>query len=778
MALLIRFPLRLWLPLVIFLSLAGTLAVSVWSTQHYRHRHLYREARQDISAQALHLASEAEHMMRTTPRLMAHKPSQLYTDPQVAVVAVLDPDGRVLFAHRKEWQGLFLTALLSHFDANRLEKTVAGALPNVVERRDRARLSILHPYPFPASEGQLRSLKQGAVYLEYDLSPAVANIGVQVLTESAPIAAAILLVSIALAWILHQQITRPLESLRQATRELGRGNINTPIRMTGAAEFTELAQSFQGMANELENAMRNLISSREHLATMLHSIGDALIATDLEGRITLMNPIAETLTGWSFAEAKGQSVDRIFRIENTQTGCPAPIPVEQVIRTGKAMGLANHIGLIARDGKRYHIADSAAPIRDDRGQLTGVVMVFRDVTEAYRLREALAESELHYRTLADSGQALIWASSPDKRCTYFNHSWLAFTGRRLEEELGDGWTQGVHPDDLADCLATYEQAFDRREPFSLVYRLRRHDGTYRWIIDEAQPRYDSKGRFLGYIGHCLDITDLRQAQTEIEHRSAELEAILAALPDLFFLLDGEGRFLDFRAQNPSDLYLPPENFMGRRVSEVMPPQVSRDFQKALDKLRCSKQTVTQELELPFPQGKRWFEAHINQVANSDELVVLVRDISSRKNAEKEIHRLAYYDALTGLPNRHLLMEYLHHSLAGAQRSGHIGALLFIDLDQFKRVNDARGHQVGDRVLKQVGARLTRFLREGDMVARLGGDEFVVLLTDLADEREAAAHLARSIAQKVRITLQPPFNVDGVDYHIGASIGITVFSQGE
>jgi PAS domain S-box-containing protein len=139
--------------------------------------------------------------------------------------------------------------------------------------------------------------------------------------------------------------------------------------------------------------------------------------------------------------------------------------------------------------------------------------------ERARAETVLRNSEMRYHALADSGQALIWTSGPDKKCDYFNQPWLALTGRTLEQELGDGWAKEVHPDDLARCLKTYAAAFDRREAFSLIYRLRRHDGEFRWIQGDGSPRHDSQGNFVGYIGHGFDITERKQ--TEIELRASE-----------------------------------------------------------------------------------------------------------------------------------------------------------------------------------------------------------------------------------------------------------------
>lgn len=127
----------------------------------------------------------------------------------------------------------------------------------------------------------------------------------------------------------------------------------------------------------------------------------------------------------------------------------------------------------------------------------------------------LRESEQNYRTLADSGQALIWTSGTDMLCNYFNRIWLEFTGRSLEQELGNGWAEGVHPDDLQHCIGVYTDSFNKRKKFSMEYRVRRYDGEYRWLIDDGCPRFDSDGEFIGYIGHCLDITERKLVELEL-----------------------------------------------------------------------------------------------------------------------------------------------------------------------------------------------------------------------------------------------------------------------
>ena len=165
-----------------------------------------------------------------------------------------------------------------------------------------------------------------------------------------------------------------------------------------------------------------------------------------------------------------------------------------------------------------------------------------DITDRKRKEQALLEKEVQYRNLANAGMALIWTSGVDKLCTYFNEPWLKYTGRTLEQELGNGWTEGVHPDDRDRSVNIYTSAFDQRQSFNMECRLRHVSGEYRWIRDLGTPNYSASGEFIGYIGHCFDITEQKRAQEEIRtlnenlertvsERTAELKQTIAQLEE-------------------------------------------------------------------------------------------------------------------------------------------------------------------------------------------------------------------------------------------------------
>jgi PAS domain S-box-containing protein len=159
--------------------------------------------------------------------------------------------------------------------------------------------------------------------------------------------------------------------------------------------------------------------------------------------------------------------------------------------------------------------------------LEAIAARLASVAQQRRVHVALRESEQHFRTLANSGAALIWTAGRDKGCDYFNEPWLRFTGRSLAQELGEGWLEGVHPDDRARCMAIYAEAFERREPFAMEYRLQHAGGGYRWIRDDGCPRFDSQGEFVGYIGYCVDVTREHETAVELDLYRRQLERMVA-----------------------------------------------------------------------------------------------------------------------------------------------------------------------------------------------------------------------------------------------------------
>jgi PAS domain S-box-containing protein len=225
-----------------------------------------------------------------------------------------------------------------------------------------------------------------------------------------------------------------------------------------------------------------------------------------------------TLFGWS--ESETVDFKRFIETVHPQDRERVRIGVNWTLQGG-----GDHVveyRIVLSDGSVRWLVTRARVELDGDGRPVRVRGVSIDITERKLIDEALRESEARFRTMANTAPVMIWMSGPDKRCTFFNKGWLDFTGRRLEQELGDRWTEGIHPDDFDKCVETHMNAFDARQEFTMEYRLRRFDGEYGWVLDHGVPRFESDGAFLGYIGTAFDITERKRTESELRRQREEL----------------------------------------------------------------------------------------------------------------------------------------------------------------------------------------------------------------------------------------------------------------
>jgi diguanylate cyclase (GGDEF)-like protein/PAS domain S-box-containing protein len=387
-------------------------------------------------------------------------------------------------------------------------------------------------------------------------------------------------------------------------------------------------------------------------------------------------------------------------------------------------------------------------------------------------QDALKESENRFRALAENASALVWIADANKLIYYFNNVWLEFTGRSLAQEAGNGWTASIHPDDLQPCLHTYVTTFDARQAYSMDYRLRRFDGVYRWMAEHGAPRYDEQGVFLGFIGTCIDITERKQAQEQLQLAAS----VFTYAREGIMITAADGSIVDVNEAFSRITGYLRDDVLGRNPRLLSSGQQNQAFYATLWRELAEQghwygEVWNRRKTGEVYAGMQTISAVRDAQGHTRHYVALFSDITALKAHESELEHIAHFDALTGLPNRALLADRLHQATVQAQRRSQQLAVIFLDLDGFKAINDNYGHAAGDHLLMAVATRMKQTLREGDTLARIGGDEFVAVLIDLTDADASIPMLKRLLEAAAE-----PVPFGEAVLQVSASLGVTFYPQ--
>ncbi|MTJ80691.1 MAG: EAL domain-containing protein [Telmatospirillum sp.] len=414
----------------------------------------------------------------------------------------------------------------------------------------------------------------------------------------------------------------------------------------------------------------------------------------------------------------------------------------------------------------------------DRGRpAMKMSLAIDDATERALFERKLQESESRYRLLADNCSDMIACIDLEGRYLYVSPASYPLFGQTDCELIGRRASDFAHPEERDLLPAVIRDIVGGSGVRTLTFRRACKDGSYRWVESRAQGVRDMAGRVTQIILTARDISERRKIEEELRIAATAFEAqqglVISAADGT--ILKVNKAFTEITGYAAADV-------VGQRASVLKSGRHNDAFFRAMwDEIG---KTGTW-------RGEIWNRRKSGDVFPEYLIITAVRgpagdvthyvgaftDITEHKAAEREIERLAFYDPLTRLPNRRLLHDRLEQALAGAARSNREGALMFIDLDNFKTINDTLGHDKGDELLCQVAERLQASVRRTDTVARLGGDEFVVMLEDLSCGRTEAAHQARAVADKILAALRKPHQIGTYEWESTPSIGISLFKQG-
>lgn len=379
--------------------------------------------------------------------------------------------------------------------------------------------------------------------------------------------------------------------------------------------------------------------------------------------------------------------------------------------------------------------------------------------------ELLNRHERLFAALADHAPVGVFATTADGAAVYTNDFLCALLGRSSDELLGDGWASALHPEDAEQVRADWADASTAGRDFHGEYRFLRPDGGVRSVEGSAAAVHDADGLLLGWVGCCVDLT----ARKLGEERYQEL---FEHATDAIFTATTTGEITSINRAGEQLTGYARDVLLGMSFFDLVAPEDAAQALETLQRRIAGGKNEVAEYQLIRNDGVHVFVEVSGRLVEQDGqpigIEAIARDTSERHALEEQLRQEALHDPLTGLPNRTLFYDRLGQALRRVTRSGSLVAVMLLDLDGFKRVNDSLGHAVGDQLLVEVARRLQRELRGGDSVARLGGDEFAFLLEDVTREQELV-----SVAERLLAAVAQPVSVDHSQLQISGSLGITI-----
>lgn len=521
----------------------------------------------------------------------------------------------------------------------------------------------------------------------------------------------------------------------------------------------------------VEEKTRQLAQESEKSRALLLNGSDGIHILDLDGNVIEASDAFCRMLGYTREEVIGMNVAR-------WDGMFDPAELAPVIRQQYANQTRVQFETVhrRRDGMTIDVEISGYPLRlgdqplmfyssRDITARKHAESVLRDTTE--RLNEAQEISKIGSWELDFGTGKLVWSDEifrlfeidPDR----FGATYEAFLDT-------------VHPDDREAVNRAYTDSLSSRTPYEIRHRLRMKDGRIKWVLERCSSEFDAAGRPIRSIGTCQDISREIEVEEQLRIAAAAFES-----QESMIITDAKGTILRVNSAFTALTGYSAEEVLGRNPRMLKSGRHDEAFYREMWDTLARTGSWHGEIWDRHKSGEilpRWMTltAVKDATGRVTHYVSSQVDIAERKAAEEEIRHLAFYDPLTRLPNRRLLLDRLQQALVTSARTGRHGALLFLDMDNFKALNDTLGHEKGDLFLKQVAERLRQGLREGDTVARLGGDEFVIVLEALSKEPGEAAEQTERLGEKLLRSLNQPYEIGENEHLSTASIGATLFGR--
>ncbi|MEK7717899.1 MAG: PAS domain S-box protein, partial [Pseudomonadota bacterium] len=579
-------------------------------------------------------------------------------------------------------------------------------------------------------------------------------------------------------------LLRRIRALVGAAQRLGKGDLDARTGLNyGYGEIGMLARSFDEMAvtlhtrnTEIGQVMETLRDSEERFRTLVEATSDWIWEVDARDVYTYASPKIRDLLGYAPEEVVGKTPfdfmppDEAARIREQFTEIAAARrPFEHLENTN-----------LHKDGGRVVIETSGVPIFDREGRLAGYRGIDRDITRRKQVEAALLESEAKLRTVSESARDAILMIDDRGQITFWNHAAETMFGYRREETLGKDMAELIVPARLREMHNQGLGVFQRTGQGPAVGKLlelpaQRRDGS-EFIAEHSISAVKLEGKWHA-VGIVRDITERRQAEAAHHQDHELLEKIFSTTHILIAYLDTDFNFVRVNRAYAEADGRPPEFFTGKNHFALYPDAEAEAIFRRV--VQTGEPCTVYARPFTYPdhpeRGVTFWDWSLQPVRDPggkiSGLVFSLVNVTDRVHAQEQVQYLAYHDELTGLPNRALLLDRLKQTLIEAQRHQRVVAVLYMDLNHFKNVNDTLGMETGNRLIRMVAERLQGCVRPGDTVARMGGDEFCIVLADLARESDVA-----EIIQKTLVSLSAPHRLAEQELSLSVAIGISLFPR--
>ena len=514
-----------------------------------------------------------------------------------------------------------------------------------------------------------------------------------------------------------------------------------------------------------------LRESEERYRRLFTEANDIVYTTDLEGNYTSINKAGEHLIGYTSGELCAMNFRQVVAPENVRR---TEAMLERKLR-GEEATTCYETEIRTKSGERLHLELSTQLIRDQRGEPVGVQGIARDITARKRAELALRESEERYRLLFDHSPHPMWIYEAETLAFQaVNEAAVRHYGYSREEFLRMTLKDIRPPEDipvLLEKLSSQRQSSLKGYP----HRHLKRDGTV-IRVEITSHELEVGGRTCRVV-LALDVTQRLRAEESLRESEERYRELFENANDVVYTHDLRGFFTSLNKTGERVTGYTREEACRMNLAHVVVPQYLSLARQMMGQKQKGDESTRYELEIISKDGRRVPLEISTRLIMQDGLAVgvqgIARDITERKQTEQQLRHIAFHDALTGLPNRSLFTDHLKLAVAAANRpGGHLFAVLFLDLDRFKVINDSLGHTVGDQLLVALARRLEGTLRAGDTVARLGGDEFAILLNNLPEPE-----VALRVAERVQDELAQPFSLSGHEVFAAGSIGIALSTTG-